>query len=178
LQTSLSPQLVPLATAALITPSVGSQESAVQGLPSLTTGGVPGLHVPASQVSEPLHRSLSAQLVPFDTFECRTPCTGSHESAVQGLLSLVASGVPGAQVPAWQVSAPLQTVLSGQAVPSGLLGFEHWPFVGLHVPALWHWSLATQVMGVPATQVPVALHVSAPLQRLLSAQLVPAATFV
>jgi hypothetical protein len=70
----------------------------------------------------------------------------------------------------------VQALPSLQAEPFGFAGFEQVPVAGLHIPTSWHWSLAVQTMGVPATQVPVALHVSAPLHALLSEQLVPAGT--
>ena len=48
---------------------------------------------------------------------------------------------PGAQVttvhvPIWQVAVVVCG--SEHAVPSAFIGFEHNPFAGLHVPALWH----------------------------------------
>ena len=43
--------------------------------------------------------------------------TGSQLSAVQTLASLQSSGVPAVQMPAWQVSSPLQTSPSAQDVP-------------------------------------------------------------
>jgi hypothetical protein len=97
---------------------------------------------------------------------------------VHGLASSTGGAVPARHVPAWQSSAPLQTVASAHEAPSGLSGFEHTPVVGLQVPASWQASRATQVTAVPETHSPVALHVSAPLHALPSAQLVPAATGV
>jgi len=97
---------------------------------------------------------------------------------VHGLLSSVATGEPAVQAPDRHVSEVVQALPSVHVVPSGLAGSEQAPEVGSQVPAMWHWSLATQVTGVPATQVPVELHVSAPLQALPSGQLVPAATGV
>jgi hypothetical protein len=58
------------------------------------------------------------------------------------------------QVPDWQVSPVVQEFASVHGAPFGLAGFEHAPFAGLQVPALWHWSLAVQVTGVPGWQVP------------------------
>ena len=81
------------------------------------------------------------------------------------------------QTPAWQLSVRVHALLSLHAVPFAAAGFEHTPVAGLHVPATWHWSDAVHVTGVPAAQVPF-WHVSAPLHRLLSAQLVPFATGV
>jgi hypothetical protein len=42
-----SEQAVPLATTKFVQPMAGSQESAVQGLPSLQRGAEPAVHVPA-----------------------------------------------------------------------------------------------------------------------------------
>src|SRR5262249_48637522 len=47
------------------------------------------------------------------------PVAASHESSVQGLPSLHASGVPTVQLPLWQVSTPLQALPSLQLVPFG-----------------------------------------------------------
>ena len=49
-----------------MTPVAGAQESVVQGLLSLTTGGVPAVQVPlALHVSAPLQALPSLQDVPF-----------------------------------------------------------------------------------------------------------------
>ena len=42
-------------------PEAGSQESSVQGLPSLQVSAVPDWHTPPEQVSEPLHTFPSPQ---------------------------------------------------------------------------------------------------------------------
>src|SRR5215831_14144039 len=54
------------------------------------------------------------------------------------------------QAPAWQVSVWVQGLLSSHAVPSVLTGLEHFPVIGSHVPAVWHWSLGLHTTGVPA----------------------------
>ena len=101
-------------------------------------------------VEEPLQRSVvqgfpsSRQAAPaFPAGVVQAPLT--HWSRVQGFASAVHS------------------------VPSGFAGFEQMPFAGLHVPALWHWSLAVQVRGGLLTQVPPE-HVSV-VHALLSVQL-------
>jgi hypothetical protein len=53
------------------------------------------------------------------------------------------------------LSPEVQALPSSQAAPSALVGFEQFPVVGSHVPALWHWSLAAHVLAVPA-QIPAA----------------------
>src|SRR5712692_11657909 len=59
-----------------------------------------------------------------------------------------------AQTPPVHSSGAVQVSPSSQAVPSGLLGFEHWPVDGLHVPATWHWSSGVQTTGFEPTQTP------------------------
>jgi hypothetical protein len=54
----------------------------------------------------------------------------------------------------WQVSTWVQPFPSSHGVVSALVGFEHAPFAGLHVPAVWHWSLGLQTVDVPPVQDP------------------------
>ena len=54
------------------------------------------------------------------------PATGSLGSSVQALPSLQSRAVPAVQAPAWQVSRPLHTVESSQAVPFGRLDQALW----------------------------------------------------
>ena len=65
----------------------------------------------------------------------------------------------------------MQALLSLHAVPSATVGFEQVPEAGLQVPAVWHWSCATHVTGVPAQVPPV--QESFAVQRFPSLQLVP-----
>ena len=58
------------------------------------------------------------------------------------------------QVPAWQLSVFVQALLSLQAVPSTLFGFEHRPVEVSQVPAVWHWSSAVQTTGLLPVQLP------------------------
>ena len=58
------------------------------------------------------------------------------------------------QVPAWQVSAVVQTSPSLHVAPFCAGGFEHAPVDGLHVPAAWHWSLGVQTTGFDPVQTP------------------------
>jgi hypothetical protein len=118
--------------------------------------GVPGLHVPAWQVSAPLQALPSPQEDPLGLAGfVHCPVEASH---VPGLwhssLATHVTGVPGVQAPAWQTSAPLHASLSAQEEPLGLAGFEHWPVAESQVPASWHWSLAVQVTAVPGLQLP------------------------
>lgn len=41
------------------------------------------------------------------------------------------------------------------AVPSDAVGLEHWPVLGLHVPATWQASCAVHVTEFEPTQVPL-----------------------
>ena len=170
---------VPVATGVCMTPVDGAQASVVQGLPSSTTGGVPGVHVAdALHVSAPLQALPSPQEVPAATGVCVTPVEGLQASVVQGLWSSTATWAPGVQVPAWQVSVWVQALPSVHEEPFDLAGFEQAPVDALQVPGSWHWSLATQTTGVPVVQRPAALQSSAPLQALLSEHEVPVATGV
>jgi hypothetical protein len=63
-------------------------------------------------------------------------------------------GAPALQAPPWQVSASVQPLPSLQDVPFAATGFEQTPVAGLHVPAVWHWSEAVQVFGLPPVQAP------------------------
>jgi hypothetical protein len=98
-------------------------------------------------------------------------------SAVQSSPSLQVYAVP-AHAPALHTSFFVQEFPSLQEVPSALAGFEHSPVAELQTPAVWHWSSAVQVTGVPAWQCPAPSQISAPLQALPSAQPVPAAVEV
>ena len=75
-------------------------------------------------------------------------------------------------VPAWHVSPVVQALPSSQELPLALRGLEQTP--PEQVPAVWHWSSAVHVTGVPLVQVP-AWHVSPVVQALPSSQVVPLA---
>jgi hypothetical protein len=68
---------------------------------------------------------------------------------VHALPSSQLLGVPGAQTPLLHASPTVHWLPSSQVEPSGLLGAEHAPLLGSHVPAVWHWSAAGQTTGVP-----------------------------
>ncbi len=159
---------VPTATGSCATPLDGLHESAVQGLPSSTVGLDPATHAPAAlHVSAPLHAFASEHDVPTATGSCATPPDGRHESAVQGLPSSTAGAVPATQLPVpLHVSAPLHVLPSAQAVPAAT---EVWatPLDGSQESAV-HGLPSSTVGLLPATQVPLPLHVSAPLHASLS----------
>jgi hypothetical protein len=74
--------------------------------------------------------------------------------------------------PAWQVSVCVQALPSLQDVPSASVGLVQTPVVWLQVPAVWHWSLAVHVFGLPPVQTPD-WQVSVCVQALPSLQDVP-----
>src|SRR5438552_2394813 len=129
---------------------------------------VPAVHVPPWQVSLSVQASPSSHPArrSSDLFEqvavsgSQVPASWHWSGAVQ------ATEVPAVHVPPWQVSLSVQASPSLHPVPSALLGFEHSPVPGLHVPASWHWSGAVQVTEVPAVHVP-------PWQVSLSVQASP-----
>ena len=63
-------------------------------------------------------------------------------------------GLEPVQLPETHASVWVQALPSLHIVPSLFAGFEHTPLVGLHVPALWHWSLAAHVTGFAPRQAP------------------------
>ena len=83
------------------------------------------------------------------------------------------TGFAPVQVPAIHVSVCVHALLSLHVEPSGLFGLEHMPVIVLHVPATWHWSDATHVMGFAPEHVP-AWQLSVCVQALPSLQTVPA----
>jgi hypothetical protein len=170
LQTFASAHGVPLVTGLVVQPKVALQPSVVHTLPSLQTSAVPAVQVPLWQVSAPLQRFASGHGVPFSTAVAAHPVTALQLSLVHTLPSLQTSGVPAAHTPAWQVSAPLQTVESGHAVPFVTLVVVQ-PDAGLQ-PSVVHTLPSLQTSGVPAVQVPF-WQVSAPLHALVSAHAEP-----
>jgi len=139
---------------------------------------VPGWQAPAaSQVSLPLQAFESAHDVPAATGVCVMPATGSQASAVHGLPSSSAGGVPATQAPEpLQVSAPLQAFVSAHDVPEGA-GTCVIPAMASHASTV-HGFPSSRLGGVPGWQAPAASQVSLPLHAFESAQEVPAATGV
>jgi hypothetical protein len=170
LQTVLSAQDVPFVTLACWQPKVGSHVSVVQTFESLQLRAVPAAQTPLWHVSAPLQALPSAHDVPLLTGRFRQPVTGSQLSVVQGLLSLQLGAVPGVQVPAWHVSAPLQTVVSAQLVPFATLTCWQ-PVTGSQLSVVQTFE-SLQLRAVPAVHTPP-WQVSAPLQMLVSAHEVP-----
>ena len=82
------------------------------------------------------------------------------------------TAVPPTQLPAWQVSLSVHASPSLQDVPFTCAGFEQTPVDVSQVPAVWHWSTALQVVGVPAVQTP-AWHESPVVHALASSHVEP-----
>jgi len=96
---------------------------------------------------------------------------------VQGLPSSTTGGTPAAHAPEpLHASAPLQALPSEHAVPVATAVCVT-PAAGSHASVV-HGLPSSIVGGALATHAPVALHVSLPLQALLSEQDVPVATGV
>jgi hypothetical protein len=93
-------------------PLLGSQLSAVQGLPSLQLAGLAPVQLPSLQRS-PLVQALPSSHGTLTGVNTQ-PFTGSQESLVQALPSLQVLAVPGAQLPDLQASLRLQTLPSSQ----------------------------------------------------------------
>jgi hypothetical protein len=140
-QASPSLHEVPLSTGVCVQPNTVSQPSVVQGLLSLQLSGVPVVHTPLWQVSPPLQTFVSLHDVPLSTGVFTQPEEVLQESVVQTLPSLQLRAVPAVHVPLWQVSSPLQGLLSAQVVPLVTAGLEQMPEV--------HTSL---VHGLPSEQ--------------------------
>jgi hypothetical protein len=173
LQTLPSPHGVPLTTGVLVHPKTGSQLSAVQRLPSVQLRAVPAMQVPLWHVSSPLQTLPSVQDEPLRSGAFRHPLTALQLSAVQTLASLQSSGVPAVQTALWQVSAPLQTVLSAHEVPSARTVFWH-PAMGSQLSVVQALP-SLHVGGGPAVQMPL-WQVSSPSQTSPSLQDEPLAT--
>jgi hypothetical protein len=82
------------------------------------------------------------------------------------------TGLEPVQVPFWQASVWVHALPSLQVVPLDAVGFEQAPVLGLHVPAVWHWSLAVHVTGFEPAHAPL-WHVSVCVHALPSLQVVP-----
>jgi hypothetical protein len=156
-------------------PTIGSQVSDVQTLPSSQFGGVPDVQTPVWQVSAPLQSVASAHELPLGSVTLPQPSTGSQLSVVQALSSSQSSGVPPPQIPFVHVSAPLQTLPSAQDVP--LARFPCWqPRAGAQLSVVQGLP-SLQSSGDPPAQTP-AWQSSFPLQRFASPHPLPFATEV
>jgi hypothetical protein len=124
---------------------------------SIVVQGLPSLHaVPF----------VAAGLVQVPDVGSQTPAAWHWSDAAHVTV------LPAEQLPFWQVSFRSQALPSLQAVPFAAAGLEHAPVAGLHVPALWHWSEAEHVTGLPPAQTPD-WHASLCVQALPSLHDVP-----
>src|SRR5262249_42556638 len=131
-------------------PPTAAHVSVVQGLRSSQSSAEPPPQRPPAHCSPVVHASPSSQ-GPVVLVWIHAPPT--HASAVHALVSVQATGVP-THPPDALSSRVVQALPSLQVECSGRTGFEQAPVVGLQVPAVWHWSDATQLTGVPGTQLP------------------------
>jgi hypothetical protein len=99
------------------------QLSVVHTLLSLQLGAVPAVQAPVWQVSAPLQALPSVHEVPLATLTFWQPVAGTQESVVQALPSLQLGAALAVQVPLWQVSTPLQALLSLHVVPLATMVF-------------------------------------------------------
>jgi len=80
--------------------------------------------------------------------------------------------LPPVHTPVLHVSVLVHLLLSLQALPSILLGFEQVPVFESQLPTSWHWSLAGHVTGLLPTHFP-ATQASVLVQASLSSHVVP-----
>jgi hypothetical protein len=79
----------------------------------------------------------SGHATPAPLFTIVQPPLPSHVDVAWQLVGVHVYAVP-PQAPFVQTSFFEQALPSLHAVPLALLGFEHTPVAGLHVPAAWH----------------------------------------
>jgi hypothetical protein len=173
LHTVLSAHDDPFGSAVFAQPVTALHESLVQTLLSLQLSAAPAVQVPPWQVSAPLQTLPSLQAVPLSTGMWPQPKVGSQVSVVQTFESLQSRGLPAEQVPLWQVSVPLQALVSAHAVPFSTAVCVQ-PLAGLQESVVQTFP-SLQLSAVPAVQTP-AWHVSAPSQASPSLHEVPFST--
>jgi hypothetical protein len=137
--------------------------------------GVP-VQPPLTQLSEPVNtqRFPSEHDVPsvaggfehWPVVGLQAPATWHWSDALH------VTALAAAHTPAWHVVSVLQALPSLHGVPSVAAGLEHWPLLGSHVPARWHWSAPVQVMGFDPVHAP-ARQTSVCVQALASLQVAP-----
>jgi hypothetical protein len=140
----------------------------------LHVGVVVPRHTPVWQVSGVVQAIPSSHVLPsgfaglvhWPVAELQLPASWHWSLAVQ------TTGSDPAHVPAWQRSCRVHALPSMHAVPFGFIGFEQTPLAGSHVPASWHWSLATQTTGSLPVHAPLR-HASVRVHALPSSQPLP-----
>jgi hypothetical protein len=119
--------------------------------------GLDPVQVPFWQASVWVQAFPSLQVVPFAAvgFE-HAPVVGLHVPAAwHWSLAVQVTGLEPAQTPDWHESTCVHALPSLHEAPFGRAGLEQAPLDGSHVPAVWHWSAATQVTGLDPEQVPL-----------------------
>jgi hypothetical protein len=150
------------------------------GLPWHELGGahctIPaGVQVPFWHVSPSVHAFASLHTVSLGFgSDTHRPVLGSHDGAsTQGLrgLPVQRTGLDPMQAPFEHVSTVVQALPSSQESPFAFAGFEHTPVAGSQVPAVWHVSVARQMVSGPV-HAPLS-HRSSVVQALPSSHVVP-----
>jgi len=145
---------------------------------AVQTTVAPPTQVPdASHLSTVVQALLSLQILFNATGFEHNPFAGLQ---VPGLWHWSGAAHTTAEAPthvpdASHLSTVVQALLSLQVLFNAT-GFEHTPFAGLQVPALWHWSEAVHTTAVIPKHTPEASHLSMVVQALLSLQVLFAAT--
>jgi hypothetical protein len=138
-----------------VQPPIPSQVKLAWQLVGVQVYAVPP-HAPALHTSPWVQASPSLHGVPLAIGGLpHWPVVGLHVPATwHWSCAEHVTGLAPTHEPAWQVSLCVQAFPSLHADPSALAGLPHWPVVGLHVPAAWHWSGAEHVTGLAPTHAP------------------------
>ena len=118
--------------------------------------GLEPTQAPDEHASLCVHALPSLHAVPFVAtgFE-HAPVLVLHVPAAwHWSLAVHVTGFVPVHVPLWHVSVCVHALPSLHAVPFVATGFEHAPVLVLHVPAVWHWSLALHVTVLDAVHAP------------------------
>ena len=154
-------------------PVTVSQLSVVQTSPSSQGMALPP-HLPPVQASGLVQRLPSSQAVASARLAVRhLPVVLSHESVVQGLLSLHTAAAPETHLPAAHPSPTVHKSPSLQAVWSATAALTHLPVTGSHESAV-HSLLSSQPDAVPGVHLPPK-QLSLAVQALPSSQVAPSA---
>jgi hypothetical protein len=132
------------------------------------------VHVPLWQESLCVQALPSSQVVPLGAAGLEhMPVVGLQTPATwHWSLAVHVMGFDPVHTPALHASVCVHPLPSLQVVPSGAVGLEHVPVLGLHVPATWHASCAVHTTGFEPTHAP-AWHVKVWSHLLVPVQLVP-----
>jgi hypothetical protein len=118
------------------------------------TTAAPAWQLPFWHVSPVVHAFRSLHVVPFG-FGNDTHCPvlgsqlGGSKHGASAPLGWHKTLLDPMQTPPEHVSTVVHALPSLQAAPSGFAGFEHCPVAGSQVPAVWHVSVAMQMVSPP-----------------------------